>query len=235
MTINEPTTTTTSSSSTTASTPSAESTATEERRTIFSPDTKRGDGDPQARTPPGQTLSRKWPVLHYGSVPTIDVADWKLRVWGLCENPYELTWDEFNKLKKIDVHCDIHCVTHWSRLDNVFTGVPTRLLVEMASPKPEAKFIMQHGFSSPGNDWTTNISIEEFTEDDCVLATHHDGNVLSPEHGYPVHAIVPKLYFWKGAKWMTGIEFRAHDAPGFWEVNGYHMHGDPWKEERFGW
>lgn len=205
------------------------------RPVIVSPDTLRGGGAADARTPPGQTLTKQWPVLHYGSVPQIDPTAWQLRVWGLCENPYTLDWEAFNKLPGVDVRCDIHCVTHWSRLNNVFTGVSTKLLVEMAKPKAEARFVMQHATSAPGNDWTTNVPLSEFVEEDCLLATHHDGQPLAAEHGYPVRAVVPRLYFWKGAKWISGIEFRATDAPGFWEVNGYHMHGDPWKEERFGW
>lgn len=206
-----------------------------DRPLIVSPDTRRGNGSPAARTPPGQTLTKKWPVLHYGTVPTVDTATWRLKVWGLCDNPYTLDWEEFNRLPKVDVKCDIHCVTHWSRLDNIFTGVSTRLLVEMARPGPEARFVMQHGASAPGNDWTTNLPLNEFTADDCLLAVQHEGKPLTAEHGYPIRAVVPRLYFWKGAKWITGIEFRATDAPGFWEVNGYHMHGNPWSEERFGW
>jgi len=205
------------------------------RPLIISPDTLRGDGDPTARTPPGQTLTKNWPVLHFGSTPSIDRDTWQLRVWGLCENPYTLMWDEFMQLPQVDVKCDIHCVTHWSRLDNVFTGVPTRTLIELAQPKPNAKFVMQHGASAPNDDFTVNISIDEFTAEDCVLAHQHDGGELSSEHGYPVRAVIPRLYFWKGAKWIIGIELRDTDAPGFWEINGYHMHGDPWKEERFGW
>lgn len=205
------------------------------RPLIVSPDTLRGGGSADARTPPGQTLTKKWPVLHYGSAAHVDRATWQLRVWGLCDHPYALNWEQFSALPQVDVKCDIHCVTHWSRLNNVFTGVPTRLLIEMARPKPEAKFVMQHAASAPSNDWTTNVSIEEFTAEDCLLAWLHDGEPLTAEHGFPVRAVVPRLYFWKGAKWITGIELRATDGPGFWEVNGYHMHGDPWKEERFGW
>ncbi|MBL1217565.1 MAG: sulfite oxidase-like oxidoreductase [Planctomycetes bacterium] len=206
-----------------------------ERTQIISPDTWRGGGDPAARTPPGQTLTRKWPVLHYGSVPKIRPEDWQLRVWGLCENPYTLSWQQLMDLPQVDLICDIHCVTQWSRLDNTFTGVSIRTLVEMAKPKPEATFVMQHGASAPNSDWTTNLPIDEFADDDCILATHHEGQPISADHGAPVRAVVPKLYFWKGAKWISGIEFRAADAPGFWEINGYHMHGDPWTEERFGW
>jgi DMSO/TMAO reductase YedYZ molybdopterin-dependent catalytic subunit len=207
-------------------------TATTTRPLIISPDTLRGDGDPAARTPPGQTLTRRWPVLHYGNVPVIDRDTWTLRVWGLCDNPYTIDFDELTQLPQVDVQCDIHCVTHWSRLDNVFTGVSTRTLIELAKPRPEARFVMQHAASAPGDDWTTNVPLDEFTADDCLL---EHGETLTPEHGCPVRGIVPRLYFWKGAKWITGIELRATDAPGFWEVNGYHMHGDPWQEERFGW
>jgi len=204
------------------------------RTVVVSPDTLRGGGDRVARTPPGQTLTRKWPVLQAGDPITVDPATWELRVWGACANPFTLDWAAFNELATVDVICDIHCVTRWSRLDNRFTGVPTRTIIEMARPSPEARFVLQHAPSYPKNDWTTNASIEEFTADDCMLATHHDGEPLTPEHGYPVRAIVPRLYFWKGAKWITGIEIRETDAPGYWEVNGYHMHGDPWREERYG-
>lgn len=206
-----------------------------QRPLIISPDTRRGGGSADARTPPGQTLTKKWPVLHFGPAVHVDPATWQLRVWGLCDNPFTLDWEQFNSLPQVDVQCDIHCVTHWSRLNNVFTGVPTRLLIEMARPRREARFVMQHAASAPNNDWTTNVALDEFTAEDCILARLHDGEPLAPEHGYPVRAVVPRLYFWKGAKWITGIELRASDAPGFWEVNGYHMHGDPWKEERFGW
>lgn len=212
--------------------PSAEIAA---RPLIISPDTLRGGGDPYARIPPGQVLTRKWPVLHYGSVPTIDPATWTLRVWGLCERPYSLNWEEFHQLPQVDVQCDIHCVTRWSRLDNVFTGVLTSTLIDLAEPHADAKIVMQHGASAPGDDWTTNVPLDEFTAEDCLLAVRHDGQSLTAEHGHPVRAVVPRLYFWKGAKWITGLELRATDAPGFWEVNGYHMHGDPWTEERFGW
>ncbi len=206
-----------------------------QRPLIVSPDTRRGGGSFDARTPPGQTLTKKWPVLHFGPVAHVDRAAWRLRVWGLCENPYTLDWAQFSALPQVDVKCDIHCVTHWSRLNNIFTGVSTRVLIEAARPKPEARFVMQHAASAPNNDWTTNVPLDEFAAEDCLLASLHDGEPLAPEHGYPVRAVIPRLYFWKGAKWITGIELRATDAPGFWEVNGYHMHGDPWKDERFGW
>ncbi len=120
-------------------------------------------------------------------------------------------------------------------LNNTFTGVQMRTLIELAQPTPEAKFVLQHAASEPSGDFTVNVPLDEFTQDDCVLTYLHDGESLAPEHGYPVRAVVPRLYFWKGAKWITGIELRATDAPGFWEINGYHMHGNPWMEERFGW
>ncbi len=202
--------------------------------TLISPDTTRGDGGPTDRTPPGQTLTSKWPVLHYGSVPSINPQDWSLRVWGLVENPFELSWDEFNDLPRISVQCDIHCVTHWSRLDNTFTGVAVQTIIERAKPLPEAKYVIQHGASAPGNDWTTNLPIEYFNQPDNVIATHHDGEAISADHGAPARVVVPRLYFWKCAKWVTGIEFVRDDQPGFWEVNGYHMLGDPWREQRFG-
>lgn len=202
---------------------------------VVSPDTQRGNGKSTARTPPGQQLTVKWPVLHYGAVPTIAPDDWRLRIWGLVENEIELDWDQFNALPRANVHCDIHCVTHWSRLDNVFTGVLTRTLLELARPLPEARFVIEHASSEPDKDWTTNVPLNEFADEDCLLATHHDGQPLSAEHGGPVRGVVPQLYFWKGAKWISGLELVDEDRPGFWEVNGYHMHGDPWTEQRFGW
>ena len=202
---------------------------------IESADIHRGDGAPEARTPPGQTLTRKWPVLHYGRVPMIRPEDWSLRIWGLVENPVVLDLEQLSALPRVNLRCDIHCVTHWSRLDNLFTGVPTRALRDLVRPLPEARFIIEHAASDPGSDWTANVPIDEFFDEDCILATHHDGQPLAPEHGAPVRAVVPRLYLWKGAKWISSIEVVAEDRPGFWEMNGYHMHGDPWLEERFGW
>lgn len=202
-----------------------------DRPRIVSPDTLRGS--PRDRTPPGQQLTAKWPVLHYGEVPEIDPTHpgWNLKVFGECDEPYSLTYAEIRQMPPVDVVCDMHCVTHWSRLDNVFTGVPTRTIVERAKPRPDARFIMCHG----ENGFTTNLPLEEFIADDCLLAYQWDGHDLTPDHGWPLRGIVPRLYLWKSAKWIRGIELRKTDAPGFWEQNGYHMHGDPWREERFGW
>jgi DMSO/TMAO reductase YedYZ molybdopterin-dependent catalytic subunit len=201
------------------------------RSRIISPDVNRGS--PKDRTPPGQTLTSKWPVLHYGKVPAVDPtrADWKLRIFGLCDSPQELSYAEIRALPAVDVVCDMHCVTHWSRLDNTFTGVPTRAIIERAKPKPEARFVMCH--SEAG--FTTNVPLDEFIADDCILAYQWEGKDIEPDHGWPLRGLVPRLYLWKSAKWIRGIELRATDAPGFWEQNGYHMHGDPWTEERFGW
>lgn len=159
--------------------------ATESIATFISPDVLRGDGSPALRTPPGQTLTAKWPVLHYGHVPMIAPEEWTLRIWGLVENEVNLDWDQFGALPKVNVRCDIHCVTHWSRLDNLFTGISTKALTDLAKPMPEAKFVIQHAFSDPGRDWTTNVPLDKFTQDDCMLVTHHDGEPLSPEHGGP--------------------------------------------------
>jgi DMSO/TMAO reductase YedYZ molybdopterin-dependent catalytic subunit len=190
-------------------------------------------GSPEARTPPGQVLTSKWPVLHYGSVPKVDPRhpDWRLRVFGQVDEEYELTYDELLAMPAIDVECDMHCVTHWSRLNNVFTGVPTKAIIDRAKPRPGARYVMCH--SEAG--FTVNVPLKEFVADDCILAYRWDGEDLTPDHGYPLRGLVPRLYLWKSAKWIRGIELRTNDAPGFWEQNGYHMHGDPWREERFGW
>ncbi|CAN5383971.1 sulfite oxidase-like oxidoreductase [soil metagenome] len=201
------------------------------RPRIISPDTQRGS--PQDRTPPGQQLTAKWPVLHYGNVPTVDPthADWSLRIFGQVDEPYELSYAEILALPAIDVVCDMHCVTHWSRLDNVFTGPSLKSIIEKAQPRATAKYVMCH--SEAG--FTVNVPLKEFTNDDCILAYEWDGKPITPDHGWPLRGLVPQLYLWKSAKWIRGIELRNSDAPGFWEQNGYHMHGDPWKEERFGW
>jgi DMSO/TMAO reductase YedYZ molybdopterin-dependent catalytic subunit len=200
---------------------------------IVSPDCLRGDGSPAARTPPGQRLTKKWPVLHYGNVAVITPQQWSLRIWGLVENEVTLDWAAFNALPHVKVRCDIHCVTHWSRLDNMFDGVAVRTLLDLAKPLPGATHVIQHAASDPGRDWTTNLPLDEFAGEDCLLATHHDGEPIAAEHGAPVRAVAPRLYFWKGAKWISAIELADADRPGFWETNGYHMHGDPWGEERF--
>ena len=200
-------------------------------RKIISPDTLRGG--PKERTPPGQTLTAKWPVLQYGKVPKVEPGSpaWKLRIFGKVDQPYDLNYEQIRDMPAVDVVCDMHCVTHWSRLDNVFTGVPIKSILDKAKPSPDARYVLCH--SEAG--FTVNVPLEEFTAQDCILAYQWNGKDLTPDHGWPLRGLVPRLYLWKSAKWIRGIEIRATDAPGFWEQNGYHMHGDPWTEERFGW
>lgn len=201
------------------------------RPRIVSPDTLRGS--PADRTPPGQSLTTKWPVLHYGKVPQVDpyAPDWRLRVFGLVEEEIELTYADLRAMPAVDVVCDMHCVTHWTRLNNTFTGVPTRAILDLARPIADAQFVLCHGEAG----FTTNLPLCKFAAEDSLLAYQWEGKDLTPEHGYPLRCVVPRLYLWKSAKWVRAIELRATDTPGFWEQNGYHMHGDPWREQRFGW
>jgi len=195
---------------------------------------KKADVPPEkaARVPPGQYLTEKWPVLHYGPVPTFNPKTWDFRVWGTVQNELRWTWDEFRsldeQLKKL-VTADMHCVTTWSRLDQKWEGVPFRELVARAKPTDDAKFVIAH--SEYG--FTANIPIEYCLSDDCLIALRANGEPLAAEHGQPARLVVPKLYAWKSAKWLRGIEFSATDKPGFWERNGYHNTGDPWKEQRY--
>ena len=182
------------------------------------------------RLPPGQIRTQKWPVLHYSGVPRIDTSKWTLKVWGEVEHPLELSWAELNAMTMRDVLCDIHCVTTWSRFDNVFRGVPVQDILRQAGVKPNATHALIH--AAP--DYTTNLPLVDLDLPANLVATHHGGEPLSPEHGGPVRLMVPHLYFWKSAKWLTGIELMDGDEPGFWEDNGYHMRGDPWREERYG-
>ena len=186
-------------------------------------------GDAAARTPPGQVLTTKWPVLTYGLTPRFDPKTWRLRCFGLVEQEVSWTWPEFLALPRAEVRCDIHCVTHWSRLDNRFEGVPFREILRRVQVKPGATHVLVH--ADP--DYTTNLSLEDLLGDDVLLATKHDGQDLTPEHGGPLRLVVPKLYFWKSAKWLRGLEFLDVNPPGFWELNGYHMRADPWQEERY--
>ena len=182
------------------------------------------------RLPPGQIVTRKWPVLHYSHVPVIDPAKWRFEVSGLVERPLTLRWADLERFPRQETVCDIHCVTRWSRYDNVFAGVPVQAILAEAGVRPEAKFVTVH--AAP--DYTTNLPLAELDRPENLLATHHSGEPLAAEHGGPIRLLVPHLYFWKSAKWVTGLELMAEDWPGFWEDNGYHMRGDPWEEERFG-
>lgn len=182
------------------------------------------------RLPPGQVLTAKWPVLHYGLVPSVDIKAWTFEVSGLVERPFTLTWDELLGLPQKTVRCDIHCVTTWSRFDNSFEGVPLQLLLQRAEVKAEAGFVLV----SAEQEFTTNLSLADLDRPDNLIALKHDGEWLTPEHGGPARLLVPHLYLWKSAKWVRGLTLLDQDVPGFWEQNGYHMHGDPWTEERYG-
>ena len=181
------------------------------------------------RLPPGQSLTLKWPVLHYGSVPRFDPATWDFRIWGAVEAPVRLTWQEFSLLPRVKSLSDFHCVTRWSRFDNTWEGVAFREVLKLVHLKSEASHVLVHAEQG----YTANVPLADLDRDDVLLATHHDGQPLAADHGYPLRLIVPHLYAWKSVKWVRGLEFLSHDAAGFWEQNGYHMYGDPFKEQRF--
>ncbi len=162
---------------------------------------------------------------HPKSLPT----DWKLKITGKVENPFELTWEEFLALPRTKLVTDIHCVTTWSRYDNDWEGVHIREILQRAKPLASAKFVMAHSWTG----YTTNLPLSDLDDDDVMIALKHDGENLTPEHGGPIRLLVPKLYFYKSAKWLDGLEFMENDRPGFWEQRGYHNHADPWQEERY--
>jgi len=181
------------------------------------------------RLPPGQVLTDKWPVLHYGSVPKTDLSTWSFRVFGLVEREKRWTWEEFQSLPRVEVGSDIHCVTRWSRFDNRWQGVAVKHVLGEAGVRPEARFAIAHAEQG----FTANLPLQELLRDDVLLALKHDGEDLTPEHGWPLRLVAPSRYFWKSAKWIRALELTAQDRPGFWEQNGYNMHADPWKEERY--
>jgi DMSO/TMAO reductase YedYZ molybdopterin-dependent catalytic subunit len=181
------------------------------------------------RLPPGQHLVRDWPVLDLGEHPAITQQDWRLLVAGAVENPVVWEWADFERQPHTRHVSDIHCVTSWSRYDNEWRGLATRDLLNVVEPKPGARFVLLHGYDG----YTTNLSLEDFAAPNALLAHSWQDQPLSRDHGGPVRLVVPHLYFWKSAKWLKRIEFLAADRPGFWEVNGYHNRGDPWREERY--
>jgi DMSO/TMAO reductase YedYZ molybdopterin-dependent catalytic subunit len=210
---------------------------------IVSDDTHR-----ENRIPPRQALTRKWPVLHAGEVPPYAFydslgdtlspmpADWKsewtFHIWGLIHRAWQCNYHEFTALARTEVFADMHCVTRWSTLDNTWEGVSTRTVLSHVKPQPTAKYVMVHCEAG----FTTNLPLADFLGDDCLFAWKHNGQPLAPDHGYPLRLVIPKLYAWKSAKWVRGIELMDKDRPGFWEEpehGGYHMRGDPWAEERF--
>jgi DMSO/TMAO reductase YedYZ molybdopterin-dependent catalytic subunit len=182
-----------------------------------------------ARLPPGQYLTEKWPVLHAGSVPNVDLATWDLSVTGEVERELTLTWSQLLELPSREVTVDIHCVTRWSRFDTHFKGVHWSELAKLVSPKPSARFVIAHAEQG----FTANLPIEALEDDNALIAYEADGEPLTPDHGWPVRLVVPSRYFWKSAKWLCGLDLRADDQPGFWERYGYNNNADYRKEERY--
>jgi DMSO/TMAO reductase YedYZ molybdopterin-dependent catalytic subunit len=192
------------------------------------------------RLPPGQSLTLKFPVLHYGPVASFNPATWDFRVWGEVENEARWNWDEFNRLPRTRVTIDLHCVTRWSKADTVWEGVSVRRLVEqgLIKLKPSAQFVMQHAEFG----FTVNLPLAVVLQDNFLLATHFNGSPIEPDHGYPLRGVVGAIpgrddlqtpYLWKGAKWLRGLEFMSRDRLGFWEQAGYHNEADVWQEQRF--
>ncbi|HEY7778738.1 MAG TPA: sulfite oxidase-like oxidoreductase [Ktedonobacterales bacterium] len=188
-----------------------------------------GDPPGEPRLPPGQYLTKKWPVLSYERTPKFDAAKYRFKVWGTVDTPFELTWDELLAIPRVNLRSDIHCVTTWSRYDNDWEGVAAREIIARARPTASTHFVIAHSWTG----YTTNMPYEDFNDVDVIVALKHDGEDLEAEHGGPVRLVVPKLYFYKSAKWLSGIEFVEKDRPGFWEIRGYHNHADPWREERY--
>ena len=193
----------------------------------------------EGRLPPGQSLTEKFPVLHYGPVPTFNPATWDFQVHGLVEQPLRLSWDEFNQLPRSTITMDLHCVTRWSKVDTTWEGVSMRALLERGLVKPlqSAKYVVQHAEYG----FTVNLPLEVVLQENFLLATHYNGQPITPDHGYPLRGVVgalndqpdlPTPYFWKGAKWLRGLEFTRTDRPGFWERAGYHNEADIWQEQR---
>jgi DMSO/TMAO reductase YedYZ molybdopterin-dependent catalytic subunit len=182
-----------------------------------------------ARLPPGQYLTEKWPVLHAGTVPETDLATWTFRVWGEVETALELSWQQFNELPRSSTTQDIHCVTRWSRFDTEFEGVHWRELEALVRPSASARFAIAHAEQG----FTSNVPISFLRDENALLATHANGEPLTPEHGAPLRLVVPGKYFWKSAKWLRAIELTSRDQPGFWERYGYHNDADPWQEQRY--
>jgi DMSO/TMAO reductase YedYZ molybdopterin-dependent catalytic subunit len=202
---------------------------------IISPDTRR-----EKRLPPGQSRTKKFPVLDAHGTPDINLETWRFAVEGLVETSQSWTLEEFFALPAVKVYADFHCVTRWSRLDNIWTGVSARKLAEIVGVKSEAKFVVAvaHDVDIHGKNWTTNMPIEYFLNEDSLIAYEHDGKPIPPDHGGPVRLIIPQLYAWKSAKWVKGLRFPAEDEAGYWEKGGYHLRGVPWNGsdgERYRW
>ena len=195
----------------------------------------------EGRLPPGQVLTEKFPVLHYGPIPIFDQDSWSFKIWGAVEKPLKLSWNDFNQLPRIRKTYDLHCVTRWSKFNTEWEGVPLSYFIEakLVRLKPGAKFIIQHA----EYDFSANLPLDIALSERFLLATLYDGKPLDPEHGYPLRGLVGALpgkqssrdvYLWKGAKWLRGIEFLQADRKGFWEMAGYHNEGKVWEEQRLG-
>jgi DMSO/TMAO reductase YedYZ molybdopterin-dependent catalytic subunit len=193
-------------------------------------DKVRDAGYDPARLPPGQYLTEKWPVLHAGDVPHLDVASWTLTVSGDVESPLTLSYEELRALPATEVTTDIHCVTRWSRFDAEFKGVHWRELAALCRPKPTARFAIAHAEQG----FTANVPLAALEDEHALVAYEADGEPLTAEHGGPVRLVIPTKYFWKSAKWLTGVELSSIDKPGFWERYGYHNDADFWQEQRYG-
>jgi DMSO/TMAO reductase YedYZ molybdopterin-dependent catalytic subunit len=193
-------------------------------------DKVRKAGYDPARLPPGQYFTDKWPVLHAGDVPDVDLATWTLEVTGEVEEPLSLTYEQLRELPATDVTTDIHCVTRWSRFDAEFKGVHWSELAKLCKPKPSARFAVAHAEQG----FTANVPLAAIEDEKALIVYEADGEPLTPEHGWPVRLFVPSKYFWKSAKWLRGIELSASDKPGFWERYGYHNEADYWQEQRYG-
>lgn len=181
------------------------------------------------RLPPGQKATDGWPVLHYGSIPKIDLDTWTFDISGLVEEPVTFSWSEFTALPQEEFKNDIHCVTTWSKFDNTWIGIPVREVLSRVKLLPEAKHLMVHSYGG----YTTNLALSDLDRAGNFFALQHNGDPLTREHGYPLRLVVPHLYFWKSAKWVRGLVALPEEKPGFWEMYGYHLRGDPWKEERY--
>jgi DMSO/TMAO reductase YedYZ molybdopterin-dependent catalytic subunit len=182
-----------------------------------------------ARLPPGQYLTEKWPVLHAGAVPDVDLTTWDLRVFGAVERELRLSFDDLRALPQTEVTADIHCVTRWSRFDQSFRGVHWRELAALVRPLPGARFVVAHA----EHGYTANLPLRALEEEGALLAREAGGELLTPDHGWPVRLVVPSRYFWKSAKWLRALELATVDRPGFWERSGYHNDADPFREERY--
>ena len=182
-----------------------------------------------SRLPPGQYITDRFPVLHVGPVPEYKEGEWSLTVGGLVDNPFVISYEELLAMPAINITVDIHCVTKWSQFDMAWKGVRVRDILELAGIAAKATHFMGHA----EHGYTANLPLEDVLTDNAIVAYEYEGEPLEPIHGGPVRLVVPHLYFWKSPKWLRGIELRDSDAPGFWEQNGYHMYGDPFKEQRF--